>query len=112
MDIARIDASLEDQILDEPTDGIIRKGSDHRGPHPKTSPQTTGDIVLAPAFPDLKVASRVHSSLAWIEPQHDLPEGDRVPATGRLRLDCQHTHRSSTLIDRSSAEECRNGLHL
>src|SRR5271166_6533747 len=65
-------AALQHQVLDKPSDRIVRKGCDHRGFEPKAASKAAGDVVLASTFPHPKMTSRRDALIARIEAQHDL----------------------------------------
>ena len=77
---ARVDAPLQDEILEKEADVIGRERRDHCRSHTEASAQAAGDVVLAAALPHPERSRGSHAVLARIEPQHDLAEGDEVIA--------------------------------
>ena len=75
-----VDAALEHQVLDEPADRVVGQRRDDRGPQPEAAAQAAGDVVLAAALADLETPRGGDAALAGIQPEHDLAEGDEVPA--------------------------------
>ena len=49
------DASLQHQVFDETSDGIVRERGDDRSVHPKAAPETAGDVVFTSALPCAKM---------------------------------------------------------
>src|SRR5262245_17817977 len=74
-----IDATLINEILDEPSDGVIRECSHNRRLQTKASLQRPGHVVFTAAFVDIEIASRPDSLVAGIESQHDFTESNEVP---------------------------------
>jgi hypothetical protein len=76
-----IHASLVDKVLNEPTHRIIRESGDDRCLHPETSLETACDVVFTAALPGSEAARRRNTSVAWVESQHDLAQGNKIPTT-------------------------------
>jgi hypothetical protein len=79
-----VDPALEDQVLDEASDRVVRQGGDHAGAQSEAAAQTAYDVVLAAALPHLEAAGGADAALTGVEAQHDLAEGDHV-GHGMLR---------------------------
>jgi hypothetical protein len=74
-----VDAAVKDQVLNQPTDWIIRERSHHGRVQTETALEPSRDVVLASAFPDAEVSSCVNAPFARIQTQHYLTETDLVP---------------------------------
>jgi TonB-dependent receptor len=78
--VGGIHAALQDQILGQGPHLVARQGGDDRGPHAEGFAQAAGDIVFAAALPDLEAAGCPDPALTRVEAQHDLAQGDAIPA--------------------------------
>ena len=76
----RVDAALEDEVLDQPADVVVGERGHDRGAQPEAAAQAAGDVVLAAALPHPERARGADAPLARIEAQHDLAERDEVVA--------------------------------
>ncbi len=74
-------AALQNKILDQPPNLVIRKGRHHGCLQSKTAPQPARHIILAAALPSAKLPRRPHPTLTRIEPQHDLAQRDTIKFT-------------------------------
>ena len=79
-----VDAALQDQVLHQPPDGIVRHRRRHRRLQPEAPPQPARHVVFAAALPRRKLPRCVDAPLARIEPQHHLAEAHLVPARSAL----------------------------
>ena len=79
-DEARVDASLEHEVLEQPADLVVGERRHDTGAEAETSPEPPGDVVLATAFPRLEPAGGTNPPLGRIEAEHDLAERDEVVA--------------------------------
>src|SRR6185436_17841411 len=68
-DQGRIHPSLKHQILEQEAHLVANDGGDHRRPLTEATPQTTGHVVLAAAFPHPELAGGADPALARIEAQ-------------------------------------------
>jgi hypothetical protein len=88
-DVRLIDAALINQVLNQSPYRIIGQRRDYRGIQTKASLQTTRDVVLAAAFPNLKAARRRYPAVTGIKTQHYFTETHQVPAALAFRSDLQ-----------------------
>jgi hypothetical protein len=86
LDQRGVDASLENQVLQQEAHLVADAGSDHRRPLAEAPPQTAGHVVLAAALPHPKLAGAANPALTRIQTEHDLPQGENVVPAGSLRL--------------------------
>ena len=79
-----VDAALEDEVLDEATDGVIGERGGDGGAQAKAAAQAAGHVVFAATFPCLKLARGVNTHVAGIEAKHDFAQAEAVPATAGI----------------------------
>ena len=79
-DERRVDAALQDEVLEQPADLVVDERGDDGSAQPEAAPQPARDVVLAAALPDAERAGGAHPPLAGIQPEHDLAERDEVVA--------------------------------
>ena len=72
------DTALEDEVLEQPADVVVRERGADGGPQAEAAPQAAGDIVFAAAFPDFELARGAHAPLAGVQPQHDFPQRNQI----------------------------------
>ena len=72
----RVDAALEDEVLEQAADVVVGERGDDRGPQAEAAAQAARDVVLAAALPDAKRPGRADPALARVEAQHHLAERD------------------------------------
>ena len=73
-----VDASLQDEVLEQSADLVVGEcGYDSR-PQPEAATQPACDVVLAAAFPDRELPRVPDPALARVEPEHDFAERDQV----------------------------------
>ena len=84
LDEFRVHAALQNEILQQPADLVVRKGGGDGGLEAKTAAQAAGDIIFAAAFPDFEFARAADAAFAGIEPEHDFAEGEQVVFAGGL----------------------------
>ena len=77
---ARVDAALEDQVLEQPPDGVVGERGHDRGAKAEAAPQPAGDVVLAAALGDGERARRRDAPVAGVEAEHHLAQRDEVVA--------------------------------
>ena len=77
-DERRVDAALQDEVLDQPPDLVVGERGHDRGAQAEAAAQAAGDVVLAAALPDPERARGADAALAGIEAEHDLAERDEV----------------------------------
>src|SRR5262249_297300 len=94
-DMTLIDSALVDKVLDEPANRIISERCDNGGAHTEAALQTAGNVILAAAFPDAKLARGGNAAVARIEPQHHFAETYKVPLAAFYRFDFERCHRLS-----------------
>ena len=75
---SRLDAALQDEVLQQPADVVVRERGADGGSQAEAAPQAARDIVFAAAFPDLELARRADAPLAGVQPQHDFPQRDQI----------------------------------
>jgi hypothetical protein len=80
---------LEDEVLHEPTDRVIRERRDQARIETESTLEPPGHVVLAAAFRNPEVARRRDPAIAWIETEHDFTERHEVEPTMGLGLDGQ-----------------------
>ncbi len=91
-DVRRIDAALENEVLEEQTDIVLGDGGNDRGIEPEALPQCPDDVVLTAALPHTELPRSLYPLVAGVEPEHDLSERNRVPSARGLRSDLQFSH--------------------
>ena len=85
-------AALQDEILEQPADVVVRKRGADGGAQAEAAAQTAGDVVFAAAFPDLEFARCAHAPFAGVKPQHDFAQRNEIVSAGALGLSVQHSH--------------------
>ena len=78
--MCRVDATLEDQVFEQPADVVVGERRDDGGSHAKAAAQAARDVVLATALPDPEAPGGADAPLARIEPEHYLAERHEVVA--------------------------------
>jgi hypothetical protein len=106
-DVRLVDAALVEEVLDQTTDWVVDERGDDRRVEPEAAAQPARDVVLAPALPDAEAAGRGDSTVARVEPEHHLAEGNQVPAALRLRPDRERSHRDRPTIAVASSAKLR-----
>ena len=92
LDVARVDAALKHEVLDEAPDGIVGKRRHRSRLEAEAAAKPAHDVVFAAALPDLEIARRVDSPVARIEAKHDLAETRRIPHRRPRRFYLQSFH--------------------
>ena len=82
LDEGSIHTALKNKILNQAAHVIIGKRGADSGAQAEAAAQTTGNVVLATAFPRLELTRGAHPSFAGVKAQHDLPQGNHVIFTG------------------------------
>ena len=85
-----VHAALQDEILHQAPDRIVRECRDDRAPQSEAAAQSAHHIVFAAAFPDLETAGGMDPARARIEPEHDLAQTERVKSAAFRRFIIQH----------------------
>ena len=100
-----VDAALQHQVLDQPSDVVVGERGDDRGPQPEAATQTARDVVLAAALPDAEGAGGADAPFAGIEAQHHLAERDEVVAarSGAANRERAHGRACATIATASAA---------
>ena len=99
----RVDAALEDEVLEQPADLVVGERGHDRGAQAEAAPEPAGDVVLAAALPRLEPAGGADPPLARVEAEHDLAERDEVVAAlvrGADREPAGHRATSAASVDR------------
>ena len=89
---SRLDAALQNEILEQPADVVVGKSGADGGFEPETAAQSSRDVVFAAAFPDFEVTRGANPAFSRIQPQHDLAKRDQVVLAGSRRSDFQWRH--------------------
>ena len=76
--MVHVHAALEDEVFQEPPDGVVHERRHHRRAQPEAALQSPCYVVLAPALPGAEAARRVEPTLARVQQEHDLAERDEV----------------------------------
>ena len=79
-----IDAALQDEVFDQPADGVIGERGGNGGAQAETAAQAAGHVVFAAALPHLKLARGVDAAFAGIEAEHDFAQAQAIPAARRI----------------------------
>ena len=88
-DEARVDASLEHEVLEQPADVVVgERGHDTRA-LTEAAAEPARDVVLASALPRPEPAGGANAPLARIEAEHDLAERHEVVAALARRANCE-----------------------
>ena len=96
-EVGSLDATLVDEVVDQPADGIVGERRHDRRAEPEAAFEAAGDVVLAASLPRLEGAGRLDPPLTRVEAQHDLAERDEVEAALRGTAQGQQpTHRLLT----------------
>src|SRR5215471_12195856 len=77
--VVRSHSALQDEIFHQPADRIIGERSDDSRFQTEASPQSAGHVVLATAFPGVKMARSGNPFFAGIKAQHHFAQTDQVP---------------------------------
>src|SRR5262249_5053833 len=91
-EVTRIDATLQDEVFQQPSDFVLREGGEHARAHAKTSAQSAGHVVLAAALPGGELARGAHAGFSGVETEEDFTKGEQI--VGGLRghdVDPKHT---------------------
>src|SRR5262249_28948576 len=99
-EVREVDATLQQQIFDEPTDRVIRQCRDDCRALPEAAAQPARDVVLPAAFINAKGAGGMDAAFPWIKAEHDFAQADLVEAA----LGCGF-HRSDT-AEASTGPQC------
>ena len=75
-----LDATLVDEVVDQPTDRVVGEGRHDGCAKPEAALEAAGDVVFPSPFPGPKRAGRLDSPIARVEPEHHLAERDEIPA--------------------------------
>ena len=105
-DEARVDPSLEHEVLEQPADLVVGERGHDAGAEAEAAPEPPRDVVLATALPRLEPAGGANPPLARIEAQHDLAERDEVVAAlvrGADREPAGHSATSAASVAASRA---------
>ena len=73
-----VHAALENKILEQAADVVVREGGGDRGLAAEAAAQAAGDIVFAAAFPRFEFAGAADAPLAGIKPEHDFTQREQV----------------------------------
>ncbi len=76
----KIDAALQHQVFQQPTDGIVGQRGHNGRAQPKAAAQPARHVVLTAALPSLKAARGGDASLARVQAQHHLAQTHQIPA--------------------------------
>ena len=106
-DEARVDTSLEDEVLEQPADVVVGERGHDAGALAEAAAEPARDVVLAAALPRLEPASGADAPLAGIEAEHDLTEGDQVIAALGGRPDRQSGHRATPAARVNASRDSR-----
>ena len=79
-DVRGVDASLEDQVLEQAADRVVGERRDDRGAEPEAPAEPARDVVLAASLGDRKRARGRDATVARVEAEHDLAERHEVVA--------------------------------
>ena len=105
-DEARVDPSLEHEVLEQPADLVVGERGHDAGAEAEAPPEPPRDVVLATALPRLEPAGGANPPLARIEAEHDLAERDEVVAAlvrGANREPAGHRATSAASVAASRA---------
>lgn len=109
-DVALVDATLQDQVLEEAADGVVGECGDDRRAQPEAAAQTSRHVVLAAALGDGERASRRDPTFAGIEAEHHLAERDEVEAALLGGLDREEAHAGTATEASSTASRARRSI--
>ena len=111
--LRRVDASLQDEVLEQPADVVVDERGDDRCALAEAPAQPARDVVFAAAFPHLELARSTDPSHSRVEAEHDLAERDEVVRTVARRPDLELAHRLSCRTEKNSlARQPRNGCKV
>ena len=74
-----IDAALQHQVLDQSTHRIVGERRDDRRLQAEAATKAASDVILAAAFPGLKLPRGRDTNVARIEAKHHFPKADQIP---------------------------------
>src|SRR4029078_5174342 len=80
----RVDAALQNEILDETTYRVVGKSRRDGCTETKAATKTAGDVVFAATFPNREVARGVDTAFAGVEAEHDFAGAGAGPGAIRL----------------------------
>src|SRR6266850_528790 len=107
-DPREVDSALQDEIFDQPADGIVDQRGDNGRAQAEAAAKTTGHVVLAAALPHLKRASGGHATFSRVEAQHHLAEADEVMPAARRIVDLHSEHQFGTELHDARRLDCRH----
>ena len=91
-DVAGVDASLQDEILEQPSHGIVDRGGNDTASQSEAAAQSPHDVVFSASLPGPEVPGGMNPLVAGIETNHDLAEGCRIPAAFGCRFQLKNGH--------------------
>ncbi len=109
-DVRGVDASLEDQVLEQAADRIVGERRDDRGTEPEAPPKPARDVVLAASLGDRKRARGRDATVARVEAEHDLAERHEVVAAVLCRSDREDAHAATATAASSTASLARRSI--
>src|SRR5690606_21476672 len=97
--IRRINAALTDKVFNKAADAIVSKCRNDGRSGSETMCKSSGNIILAAAFPNSKTSRSLDTFIARVESEHDLAEGDQVPRRFPFLFDLEHLSTDDTIAE-------------
>ena len=107
---ARVDATLEDQVLEQPSDGVVGERRHDRGAKAEAAPQPAGHVVLAAALGHGERAGRRDAPVAGVEAEHHLAQRDEVVAAVLGRPHREEAHAGTACATCPAASRARRSI--
>ena len=109
-DVGGVDASLEDQVLQQAAERVVGERRDDRSAEPEAPPKPARDVVLAASLRDRKRARGRDAAVARVEAEHDLAERHEVVAAVLGRSDRDDAHAATATAASSTASRARRSI--
>ena len=106
----RVDASLQDQVLEQAADRVVGERRHDRGAQPEAATQPARDVVLAATLGDRERARGRDATVARVEAKHHLAERNEVVAAVLGRLDREEAHAATATDASSTASRARRSI--
>jgi hypothetical protein len=81
------DSSLQHQVFNQSSDGVVRERRDDRCVHSKAAPEPACDVVFASALPCAELPRCGNALITRIKAQHHFTQADQIPHAIAFRFD-------------------------
>ena len=96
-EMAGVNTSLEDEVLQQTPHGVVDSRGNDAAAQSKATPESADDIVFSAAFPGPEVSRGMNPLIPGIKTNHDFTEGSRVPSTLGCWFQIKNGHSSQSL---------------